>query len=53
MNNPAEIMTKNVKEQIYTRLSGPVLSGTNLEFLGHSNEVDAKNIASMAITSHK
>ena len=25
-NNPADILMKNVKEQIFTRLSGPVLS---------------------------
>ena len=51
--NTADIMTKNVKEQIFTRLSGPVLSGTILELLGHGNEEDVKNITSMAITSHK
>ena len=52
-NNPADILTKNVKEQIFTRLSGPVLSGKILELLEHGNEENVKHIASMAIMSHK
>ena len=45
----ADIMTKNVKEQIHTRLSKPVQSGTMLQPLEHGNGEDVKNIS----PSHK
>jgi histone deacetylase 1/2 len=48
-DNFADIMTKNVKEQIHTRLSEPVQSGTMLQPLERGNGEDVKNIS----PSHK
>ena len=50
-HNFADLMTKNVREAIHSRLSVPLMNGTMAEAFGGRNEEDVKNLAETGMNS--